>query len=664
MYAEVLFKSKIINEKETLTYEIKEGFDVKIGQIIKTTLRGKPQNGIVLDIHNEKPTFKTLGINEIITPLPFLNENQIKLIYWMSDYYFCSLSKIIKLFIPQKVWDNKKIKEKKKNPEMVEQNFNSEIKKLTDNQQKIFDTISTSKENKFLIQGITGSGKTEIYVHLANKFLEQNKQVLILIPEIALTPQTINYFKKALKKDTAIINSKISPAQKALAFKNIHESKTNLIIGSRSSIFAPFKNLGLIIIDEEHDASYKQDNSPRYSTHEIAEKFQELNPEIKIIYASATPNVETKEKMNASTFLLNERINNLPLPEIEIIDLREEFHKGNYSIFSDRLREELNKILEQKSQAILFLNRRGSASSVVCRDCGYKEICEKCDTPLTHHAKTLTKQALICHHCGKIYNSPTFCKKCKGVNIRFLGVGTQKIEAELLKEFPNIRVLRADRDTTNTKEGFEKIYEDFKNHKADVLVGTQMIAKGLNLPKVNLVGVVLADIGLNIPDFKTSERIFQLLTQVSGRSGRGETIGKVIIQTYNPDSTPLFYAKTHDFENFFKYERTQRKLLSYPPFSQIAKIKIEDKTYQSALQKSEDIKNKIRNIVNSEKLNEVIEIASYPAYLLKSRDKFNFIIFLKDKENKSNIHKVLNILGKKYIMDTQLKIDINPISTT
>ena len=567
---------------------------------------------------------------------------------------------------------------------------------MTSQQQTAIKEITENSLNKFLIHGITGSGKTEIYTRLAETYIKQGKQALILVPEISLTPQIIKYFEEALQIKAAVIHSRLSEGEKQKSWLDIKDNKAKLIIGSRSSIFSPFKNLGIVIIDEEHELSYKQDNSPRYSAHKVIEKIQELNPEIKIVYGSATPSVETAEKLKDSTILLTERVNKIDLPKVEIVDLREEFKKKNYSIFSDSLKEEMLSALAKNEQIILFLNRRGSASSVVCRDCGYAEKCKICDVPMTYHEKTFSPSStegaankscsrseplnkLICHHCGQISKPPIICPVCKGTHIKYLGIGTQKIETEVKKEFPNARILRADKDTTAKKHGFEEIYTKFLNHEADILIGTQMITKGLHLPKVNLVGVILADIGINIPDFKTAERTFQLLTQVAGRAGRDKSQGKVIIQTYNPENISLVCAKTHNYAEFFKYERTQRKLLFNPPFSRLAKIMIQNEHLKRCQENTEKIHKLLNQLLSQSATTQnpktpepssEIEILSYPAYLAKLKGKYRYIILIKDKSclpdlsAQPKIHNLLEKLPKEYIIDTNVKIDIDPITTT
>lgn len=662
-YAEVLLPQKIGDDFETLTYTVLEEANAQTGQSVKVSLRNKSQIGIIVNIHENPPSFKTLPIKEILEERPLLSDPQLQIIEWMSKYYFCPKFKILKLLIAKRNLARKPFRKRK--TEEVEQKSESIKKELTKPQEETVKTIlEAPAPNKFLIHGITGSGKTEIYTRLSRDYIDKGKQVLILVPEISLTPQMIEYFENALNVKTAVIHSKLSEGERYEAWENIWKNDAKLIIGSRSSIFAPFQNLGLIIIDEEHENSYKQDKAPRYTVHKIAEKLQEFSPNIKIVLGSATPSIESTEILKENTLLLNERIGASTLPEIEIVDLKDEFKKKNYSIFSDKLKAELTKILEKKEQAILFLNRRGSASSVVCRDCGHTEKCKDCDISLTYHAKTLGNPSLICHHCGLISSPPEICPECKGHNIRFLGIGTQRIETDLLAEFPGVKVLRADRDTTSTKNGFEKIYQSFKKHEADVLVGTQMIAKGLHLPKVNLVGIVLADIGLSIPDFHTAENTYQLITQVSGRAGRSGDQGKVIIQTYNPEHLSLTFAKKHDYNEFFKYEITQRKLLKNPPFSKLAKILVSNISLNETKSKTEKIEDTLWKIVREEGLKDSIEINSYPAYLMRIHGKYRYIILVKDLTNSDLIHKLLEKLPKEYIMDQDLRIDIDPIAIT
>jgi len=662
MYAEILIPQKIGNNRETLTYKVPENINLEIGQIVQVNLRKKATFGIAWELNDIKPKYDTLEIKEIPDKKPLISRQQIELIKWMNRYYFCPIHKLIKYFIPKRIFQNKNLPKKLNKKDVQIENFNTQ--KLNTEQTNAFLKVTTENKNKFLIHGVTGSGKTEIYTHLAKHCINiLDKQVLILVPEISLTPQIIAYFEKSLGISATVINSKISEGERQLAWENIWKNESKLIIGSRSAIFAPFQTLGMVIVDEEHENSYKQDQSPRYKVHTIINNLQRQNTDLKVVFGSATPSIETAEELKDFTIILKERFSKTPLPQVEIIDLREEFKKQNYSIFSDRLKEEISKSLNKKEQIILFLNRRGSASSIVCRDCGFTAKCQKCETPLTYHSKTLQNPKLICHHCGQITQPINTCPNCQGHHIRFLGIGTQKIEEEVNKTFPSAKTLRADKDTTSTKHGFKEIYKKFLNHEADILIGTQMIAKGLHLPKVNLVGVIIADIGLNIPDFRSEERNFQLMTQVAGRAGRVSNEAKVIIQTYNPTHFSLTCTKENNYEKFFTYERTQRKLLSNPPFGHLGKLIIENKSLQDCQKITETIENLLWKFFR-ESGEKDLDIKSYPAYISRLKGKYRYIILIKSSVNNFIIHKLLEKLPKEYIMNPNIKIDIDPITTT
>lgn len=661
MYAQIAFQQKI-GDRETLTYKIPQELEgkIKAGHLVAVPLRKAIKTGLVWSISKQEPNFKTIEINGMIDKDPLLTEPQIALANFISGYYFAPPYKVLKLFVPARIFKGKAMRVKK-----IEEKIpaKKELKTLSPDQKSALDFPL----NKFLIHGITGSGKTEIYLHLAKKELEKENQVLILVPEISLTPQTVEYFESRLQIKAAVIHSRLSEGEKYKTWLDIHTCRKNLVIGSRSAIFSPFTKLSLIIIDEEHEYSYKQDQSPRYTTMTVAEKMQELADQtnatkIKLVLGSATPSIETREKFVDATIELNERIGNAKLPTIKLVDMREEFRKGNKSIFSDLLHAKIEQTLAENKQVILFLNRRGSASSIVCRDCGYRLKCDDCDISMTYHAKTLGKPVVICHHCGAVGKIPINCPNCKSVNIRYLGTGTERIEEETKKLFKNAKVLRADRDTTSHKNSFEQIYCSFKNHEADILIGTQMIGKGLHIPNVKLVGVILADIGLNIPDFKSSERNFQLLTQVAGRAGRADIpneLGEVIIQTYSPEHFALQATESQDYDKFFNIERSQRKLLNYPPFTNLAKLSIENESFLKAKSKAEEVEKILKQELskNPDLKETVQEITSYPAFIMRLHKKFRYRILIKGKNPSALISKLTPETRD------QIKIDIDPIST-
>lgn len=650
-YAQICLKRRMPQSLQTLTYEVPDELkeSVRIGSYVNVTLRGKPSQGIVLEKTEKTPEHKTKPITELIYENPVLQTWQIKLAKWISQYYRAPLQKTITLFLPPKFYEADSLKDEKQ-VNLVEKHS------LTDDQKNALDQINKSEKSTTLLHGVTGSGKTEVYLHLVEQSMKKGKQSIIVVPEISLTPQIVQYFQRIFGDKVAILHSRLTEKQKSLEWLKIYIKKTPIIIGPRSALFAPVSDLDLIILDEEHEFSYKQEQSPRYHTRTVAEKITQLT-DAKLVLGSATPSISSYQKAVSGKYglvELPERIGNVPLPPVEIIDLREEFKKQNYSVLSDRLQEELANTLAQKKQAILFLNKRGSASAIVCRECGYSAKCEACDVPMTYH-KSLPQQqsfrpSLICHHCGAIKNIPLFCPKCKSHSIKFIGAGTQRVEEEVKKMFPSARVARVDRDTVAKRGSFDEIYNKLKNGELNILIGTQMIGKGLHFPGVNLVGVILADIGLHFPDFRSSERTFQLLTQVAGRAGRTGETSNVIIQTYMPDNYAIMYAKNHDYKNLYKHEINQRKTFNYPPFSSLLKLTFVDLSAKNAL-------------ISAQKIHETLKgendgsctINMYPAIIFKLHNKFRWHILIQGKNPISLLENV--------DLPDNCRVDVDPIST-
>jgi len=424
-----------------------------------------------------------------------------------------------------------------------------------------------------LLHGVTGSGKTEVYLSAVELVLEQGRQAIVLVPEIALTPQTIRRFVERFGRQVAVLHSGLSPGERYDEWCKIRSGRVKVVVGARSAVFAPFDNLGLIVIDEEHENTYKQETTPRYQTQEVALKRAALENGL-VLLGSATPSVETYYRALKGDYLLGtlpRRINSRPLPEVEVVDMREELRRGNRSIFSRRLQNEIGHCLNNGEQAILFLNRRGYTTFVLCRECGQALRCHRCDVSLTYHRQSLS---LHCHYCGASRPVPETCPKCGSRYIRHFGAGTQRVVEEVKRRWPSARVLRMDVDSTAAKGSHRQILEQFEKGRADILVGTQMVAKGLDIGGVTLVGVVAADTTLHLPHFRAGERTFQLLTQVAGRAGRGPGGGKVIIQTYNPDHYAVAAAREHDYESFYRTEIEIRRELGYPPFGHLARFVI------------------------------------------------------------------------------------------
>lgn len=446
-------------------------------------------------------------------------------------------------------------------------------KVLTPAQAAALDSIEKSQKTVQLIHGVTGSGKTEIYLNLISRALQQGKTAIFLVPEISLTPQMFSQLKRRFGEQAAILHSGLSAGERFDEWWRLRTGEAKIAIGARSAIFSPLENIGVIIIDEEHDSSYFSESAPRYSTIEVA-KMRAAHNGCKLILGSATPSVETYQRAVSGEYnliTLTQRINGRPLPHITIADMRREVKRGNNSPFSAALREELAATLSGGNQAIIFLNRRGYSHTVICQDCGYSLKCEHCDVPLAYHSE---ENCLKCHYCGAKYRLPRACPECGGLHLRYGGTGTQRVVSELKKLFPAARILRMDVDTTSGKEGHYKILKQFADKNADILVGTQMIAKGHDFPSVTLVGILDADMSLHFSDYRSGERTFQLITQVAGRSGRAGEAGKVVLQTYSPENYILRYAVNYDYLGFFNNEINLRKATRFPPFSLICRVMV------------------------------------------------------------------------------------------
>jgi len=681
IYAEILLSRKIGAAKDTLTYEVPfELIDLlKIGDLVEIPLKNGKARGVVLEIHHLKPLFPTRAISRRVEDFFSLSHTQLALFQYICRYHFCPPHKSIKLFYPANVFERKR--EKKINlPAVPEETVLSAAFTLTAEQQKALDLIDGMAEKPVLLHGITGSGKTEIYRRLTRGCLQKGQQVLILVPEISLTPQTVENFEKRFGKNIAVIHSKLSPGEKLAYLTNIARGNHQIIIGSRSAIFAPFRNLGLIIIDEEHEDSYKQDQAPRYHVREIALKIREIEKangnNVKLILGSATPSIETYFQAMNGQYELVEMPSRIPhktaseaLPTMHLVDLREELRKKNFSIFSELLQEKIREKLQKKEQIMLFLNRRGAASAMLCRDCGQTENCPRCAVPLTYHSRRsvenliLPAQRLICHHCGRISHPPIKCSHCGSHLIKYIGLGTQKIEEEVQKLFPSARLLRADRDTTGKKDDFEKIFRQFRKNQADILIGTQMIGKGLHLPNVTLVGIVLADTGLTIPDFRAAEKTYQLITQVAGRSGR-EKPGEVVIQTYLPDHYAIQNTLSQNFLQFYEQEIRHRQTAHFPPFQKLAKITVENADAEKANYLSHQIfmnlqSARVKDQARDKDQELISDITLFPAFIPRLKNKYRWHILLTG----SNPQFFLQNFFLQNPLKDDIKIDVDPLHT-
>ncbi|MCM1991059.1 primosomal protein N' [Oceanirhabdus seepicola] len=699
---------------------------VEIGQHIKVPFGkgNKLKDAFVISMFDEcENTEKLKEISDICAREPVLSDKNIRLINLMRKRYLCTYLEGIKLFLPRGLLKGKrekiklvlysnnelhgKYKEEKyasiyntvkenvakysRNElskefdyslssintlvkhgflEIKEQRVNRvdertfphlPKKNLTMEQLIAIEEIMTSKRNEFLLHGVTGSGKTEIYMTLVEKMLEKGKQSIILVPEIALTPQMVERFKGRFGKDITVYHSKLSEGEKFDEWHRVKQGKVKIAIGARSALFLPFKELGLIVVDEEHESTYKSDSDPKYLATEIALIKGNIE-NCKVVLGSATPNIETYYKFKRNFWKIisiEKRVDGAEMPEIELIDMRQELENNNKSFLSAKLYEEINERLEKKEQIIIFLNRRGFSTFISCRKCGYVFKCSNCDISLTYHQKS---GMLHCHYCGYKESSTKICPECGSNYVKYFGLGTEKIQDEMEKLFPKARILRMDHDTTRNKDAYENIYSDFKNKKADILIGTQMIAKGLDFPDVTLVGIIAADLTLNLPDFRSNERTYQLITQVSGRAGRGAKEGKVILQTYSPDNYAILYALNYDYHGFLEEELKIRELMNYPPFGRVMMINIYSENENMLIKGVHEFSHKLKAYYGG-KYNI---LGPCPSHISKIKNQFRWQIMIKGNIEYADAFKIKNMvydMSKSTYNKIKVGLDMNPYNT-
>ena len=699
--------------------------EIKIGQIVKVPFGkgNKTSEGFILNLKNDDNIkFKTKNIAAILVKDPVIDEDDINLIEFLREKTLCKYIDAFRLLIPVVIMNGAKAKKKRvivlknedlsniKNPDgykkiveffktnsgkytkselindhsisqyklnkLIENEvlsieeesvfrYNDRVynkdsaKTLTIEQENIIREYINSDDTMFLLKGVTGSGKTEVYMKLVERVLLEGKSAIILVPEIALTPQMIERFKGRFGVNVALFHSKLSDGERFDEWFRVKEGKAKVIVGARSAIFLPAKNLGLIIIDEEHENTYKSEQNPKYQTKEIAEYLSELKG-CKVILGSATPSIETYYRAltgEMKLLELNSRVDNKPMPPMKVIDMRNELKGGNKSLFSRELFIAIQERLKRKEQIILFLNRRGFSTFVSCRSCGYVFKCDECDISMTYHKNGL----LICHYCGKTKREPRECPKCHSKYVKFFGAGTQRVEEEVKKYFNNVRILRMDVDTTRDKHSYERIYNTFKNGEADILIGTQMVSKGLDFKNVTLVGILAADMSINIPDYRAAERTFQIITQVAGRAGRGDKQGEVLIQTYTPQHYSLQYAVNYDYEGFYEKEFTVRAMMKYPPFGKLLLINGTSKKEELLKNFMHKITMMIKPLVES--CLDIEILGPIPCMISKVKENYRWQIVIKgefDSYFSKNIKEILYDENKNVYNDIRISMDINP----
>ncbi|BAH44708.1 primosomal protein N' [Brevibacillus brevis NBRC 100599] len=491
----------------------------------------------------------------------------------------------------------------------------------------ILQSIESGTYASYLLHGVTGSGKTEVYLEAIERTLEKGREAIFLVPEIALTPQMVERFKARFGADVAVLHSALSQGERFDEWRKIIRKQVKVVVGARSAIFAPFRNVGLIVIDEEHESSYKQEETPRYHAREVALWRAKENQGV-LVMGSATPALETYALATRGRYELlrmPERVGNRPMPEVHVVDMREELQAQNRSMFSRKLHEMIADRLAKEEQMVIFLNRRGFSTFVMCRSCGYTMRCIHCDISLTYHKSNHTAR---CHYCGYTIAQPKHCPECQSEHIRFFGTGTQKVEAELAKLFPGIRVIRMDVDTTSRKGSHEELLNKFRSGQGDVLLGTQMIAKGLDFPRVTLAGIIAADTSLHLPDFRAAEKTFQLLTQVGGRAGRHELDGDVVIQTYTPEHYSIVHATKHDYPAFYQDEMMQRRRTGYPPYFRLVLITFSHEEVPVVIRGAHTMADYLRQRLAQ----TTILLGPVASPIARVKDRFRFQIMLKYRD--------------------------------
>lgn len=525
---------------------------------------------------------------------------------------------------------------------------------------QINDSIINEEHKVFLLKGITGSGKTEVYLQTIAQVLAKGQGALMLVPEISLTPQMVDRFKSRFGEDVAVLHSGLSNNEKYDEWRKIERGEAHVVVGARSSVFAPIENLGIIIIDEEHETSYKQEETPRYHARDVA-IWRAKYHDCPVVLGSATPSLESRARAlkNVYTLLeLKERANKKSLPEVNVVDMRDEMTKGNRSNFSIELQQNIRDRIQKGEQSVLLLNRRGFSSFVMCRDCGFVLECPNCDISQTLHMDTKTMK---CHYCGHEEAIPKTCPNCESPSIRYYGTGTQKVEKELNELIPETNIIRMDVDTTRRKGAHEKLLSKFENKEANILLGTQMIAKGLDFPNVTLVGVLNADTSLSLPDFRSAERTFQLLTQVSGRAGRGEVDGDVIVQSFNPNHYAIQYAKQHDYDSFFKKEMNLRHISDYSPYYFLIRIMVSHESEITAAKKMGEIVDFVKPALSK----NAIILGPTPRSIARTHNRYHFQTIIKYKDEQSlneRLHELLSSTQRDQTKGLFISIDPKPMN--
>ena len=665
-YAKLVIENRSRHTDRLYTYRCAD--DIRIGQVVKVPFSkgDTKRRGFVFEIMDDcdLDESKLKEISETEDDIS-LSEEMIETAIWMRQRYGIKYLDAVNCFIPR---GKAAKKGKEKNPLSDTEGERQDIDNLTEEQkaacEEINAAIDSGLQTNFLLKGVTGSGKTEVYMQAAARAISKGKTVIMLLPEIALTKQiTERFIGRFGKESCAILHSHLTGRERFDEWSRVRSGEAKIVIGARMAVFAPLENIGLIILDEEHESTYKSDMTPKYETVDIAFK-RLMHYSGVLLLGSATPSVVSYQRAKEGIYKLiemNTRYNAVELPEMSIVDMRQELRKGNRSIFSDKLYQSMEEHLESGEQVILFLNRRGYSSSISCKDCGNTLMCPDCGISLTYHKK---ENAAVCHYCGRHFDIPKECPECSRKFIKFIGVGTEQVEEFVKKEFKDYETERFDLDTAKNSREVSAILNRFASGKTKILVGTQLVAKGLDFRNVGLACVVSADTTLNIPDYRSAERTFQLITQVAGRAGRGLKKGEVIIQTYNPESLAITAASKYDYEGFFAEEIGFRKLMKYPPFSDLIQVQFiggnESEAEKLALECKDYLSKK--EIDKSE--NEIFGPKG-SHQISKEKDVFRYSILIKASKGSRNKYiYYISKYGEYVTSKTKLSfvIDVNPYS--
>ncbi len=666
MFAQVILDLPV---EKSFHYKIPETLqtELKVGQWVEVPFNKRSCKGIVIGLQKEISDFagETKEISGILAAGQQISEDLLNLTRWMAEYYCCSWGEALAAVVPWNVSarrrdDNRSALPCAHDTEKLESSPNTFFNLTVDQKaslERVVLALTQAKSEVFLLHGVTASGKTEIYFRAIEAAVALGKSAILLVPEIALTPQLVEWSRVRFSGNVAVLHSALSVSERRQEWIRIEQGSASVVIGARSAIFAPLRRLGIVIVDEEHEPAYKQEETPRYHARDAAIQRGRLNGAV-VVLGSATPSLESYEKAKKGEFQLlslPQRVEKRTLPEVFVVDMREEARENRrFSIFSRKLRFAIEEVIKAGEQGILFINRRGFAPFVQCQSCGTVAGCRSCSVGLSFHSRL---QKLVCHYCGYQLTPPAVCPQCREPALRYLGIGTQKVESELVRLFPAVRVARLDSDTTRKRGAYEKIFSQFKKGQLDFLVGTQMVAKGFDFPRVTLVGVASADVTLHLTDFRSSERTFNLLTQVAGRSGRGERPGKVIIQTFSPEHYAIQMARSQDYEGFFEKEMRYRLETRFPPAVHLVDILFKGKDELKVVQTGKEIMERLKQ--NGGGVFEIIGLSPCP--IPRIRDQYYWHLLLRGESPvrvSEMVRPILRARQKK--RGVTVKVDVDP----